>query len=76
LQKVDSLGQLSTIDSMVVKTRYHNDRTQKEAAVILDKLVAAGIEPGRLSTFVNARQEDAVENRKTIIKVVAKPKRN
>jgi len=76
LQKVDSLGQLSTIDSMVVKTRYHNDRTQKEAAVILDKLVAAGIEPGRLSTFVNARQEDAVENRKTIIKVIARPKRN
>ncbi len=76
LQKVDSLGQLSTQDSLVVKTRYHNDRTQKEANVIIDKLVAAGIDRGRVSMFVNARQEDAVENRKTIIKVVARPKRN
>lgn len=76
LQKVDSLGQLSTEDSLVVKTRYHNDRTQKEANVIIDKLVASGIDPGRLTMFVNARQEDSIENRKTVIKIVARPKRN
>lgn len=76
LQKVDSLGQLATQDSLVIKTRFHNDRTQKEAAVIIDKLIASGIEPGRLTTFVNARQEDVIENRKTVIKVVARPKLN
>ncbi len=76
LQKVDSLGQLSTQDSIIVKTRFHNDRTQKQAAVIIDKLTAAGIEPGRLTVFVNARPEDVPENRKTVIKVVARPKRN
>ncbi|HET9055033.1 MAG TPA: hypothetical protein VFM90_12710, partial [Cyclobacteriaceae bacterium] len=63
LQTVDSLGQFATKDSLVVKTRYHNDRTQKEAEVIIGKLVAAGIEPGRLTMFVNARQEDIIENR-------------
>lgn len=76
LQKVDSLGQLSTQDSIVVKTRYHNDRTQKQASVIVDKLIASGIESGRLTVFVNARQEDMIENRKTQIKIVARPKRN
>lgn len=76
LQKVDSLGQLSTQDSLVIKTRYHNDRTQKEAEVIIDKLVASGIDRGRINAFVNARQEDIIENRETVIKVVARPKRN
>lgn len=76
LQRVDSLGQFATRDSLVVKTRYHNDRTQKEAEVIINKLVAAGIEPTRLTMFVNARQEDIIENRKTVIKLVARPRRS
>lgn len=76
LQKVDSLGQLSTQDSLVVKNRYHNDRTQKEAGVIIDKLVASGVDRNRITVFVNARQEDIIENRKTVIKIVARPKRN
>lgn len=75
LEAVDSLGQLTTRDSVVVKTRYHNDRTEKEANVIIDKLVAAGIDRKNLTLFVNAKQEDVVENRKTTIKVVARPKR-
>lgn len=76
MQKVDPLGQLATQDSIVVKTRYHNDRTQKQAAAIVNKLVAMGIEAPRLTVFVNARQEDVMENRKTLIKVIARPKRN
>lgn len=76
LQKVDSLGQLTTQDSVVVKTRYHNDRTQKEANVIIERLAAFGINPGRVSVFVNARQEDIVENRKTVIKIIVRQKRN
>lgn len=75
LQSVDSLGQFTTRDSLVVKNRYHNDRTEKEANVIIDKLVAAGADRSSLTLFVNAKQEDAVENRKTVIKIVAKPKR-
>lgn len=76
IQKVDSLGQLSTQDSLVVKNRYHNDRTPKEAEVIVDKLIASGVERNRITVFVNARQEDIIENRKTIIKIVARQKRN
>lgn len=76
LQKVDSLGQLTTQDSLVVKNRYHNDRTQKEAEVIVEKLVALGIDRNRIAVFVNAKQEDIVENRKTTIKIIARPKRN
>ncbi len=76
LQKVDSVGQLSTQDSLVVKTRYHNDRTQKEANAIIDKLAASGIDPRRLTMFVNARQEDSIENRKTVIKIVVRKQRN
>lgn len=76
LQKVDSLGQLTTQDSLVVRNRYHNDRTQKESEVILDKLVASGIDRGRMNVFVNAKQEDIIENRKTVIKIVARQKRN
>lgn len=75
LQSVDSLGQLTTRDSLVVKNRYHNDRTEKEANVIIDKLVAAGIDRSSLTLFVNAKQEDVIENRKTVIKIVARPKR-
>lgn len=75
LEAVDSLGQLTTRDSVVVKTRYHNDRTEKEANVIIDKLVAAGVDRKSLILFVNAKQEDIVENRKTTIKIVARPKR-
>lgn len=76
LQKVDSIGQLSTQDSLVIETRYHNDRTQKEANVIIDMLAASGIDPGRLTMFVNAKQEDIIENRRTVIKVVVRQKRN
>jgi Tol biopolymer transport system component len=75
LQSVDSLGQLTTRDSLVVKSRYHNDRTEKEANVIIDKLVAAGVDRSNLTLFVNAKQEDVIENRKTVIKIVARPKR-
>lgn len=74
LQKVDSLGQLSTQDSLVIKTRYHNDRTPAEAEVIIAKLAASGIDRNRIAVLVNARQEDVVENRKTIIKLIARKK--
>lgn len=74
LEVVDSLSQLSTRDSVIVKTRYHNDRTEKEANVIIDKLTAAGVDRKSLSVFVNAKQEDVVENRRTTIKIVARPK--
>ncbi len=74
LESFDSLGQRTTRDSVVVKTRYHNDRTEKEAQAIIDKLVAAGIDRRNLSMFINARQEDVVENRKTTIKIIARPK--
>jgi anhydro-N-acetylmuramic acid kinase len=53
-----------------------NDRTQKEANAIIDKLAASGIDPRRLTMFVNARQEDSIENRKTVIKIIVRKQRN
>lgn len=72
LEKIDSLGQLTTRDSLVIKTRYHNDRTEKQANVIIDQLVAMGVERRNLTLFVNARPEEIIENKKTTIKLVAR----
>lgn len=75
LESIDSLGQLTTRDSMVVKTTYHNDRTQKQANAIVDKLAAAGIDRGNLSAFANSRPEEILYNRKTTVKIVARKKK-
>jgi hypothetical protein len=75
LEAIDSLGQLTTRDSLVVKTTYHNDRTEKQANVIIDQLVALGVDRKNLSLFVNARPEEVIENRKTSVKLVARKKK-
>ncbi len=75
LETVDSLGQLVTRDSLIVKTMYHNDRTEKQANTIIDQLVALGVDRNNLSLFVNARPEDVIENRRTTVKLVARLKK-
>jgi len=54
LEAIDTLGQLSTRDSLLIKTRYHNDRTEKQANAILDQLAALGVDRKNLSLFVNS----------------------
>jgi hypothetical protein len=75
LENIDSLGQLTTRDSLVINTRYHNDRTQEQANVIIDQLVAMGVDRRNLALFVNARPEEVLEKRKTTVKLVARKKK-
>lgn len=75
LEAIDSTGQMITRDSLIVKTTYHNDRTEKQANALVDQLVALGVNRGSLSIFVNARPEDIIENRRTTIKLVARKKK-
>lgn len=74
IEVIDSLGQLTTRDSLIVKDLYHNDRTQKQANEIIEQLVALGVDRKTLSVFVDAKPEDVVENRKTIVRLLARPK--
>ena len=75
LEAVDTVGQLITRDSLIVKTTFHNDRTEKQANTIIDQLVALGVDRRNLSLFVNARPEDVIENRRTTVKLVARLKK-
>jgi hypothetical protein len=75
LESIDSLGQLTTRDSVVVKRTYHNDRTEKQANAVIDKLVAAGIDRNALLVFRNSRPEEILDNRKTTVKIVARKRK-
>jgi hypothetical protein len=74
-EAIDSTGQLLTRDSLVIKTMYHNDRTEKQANAIIDQLVALGTDRKNLSLFVNSRPEEIIENRKTSVRLVARKKK-
>lgn len=75
VEAIDSTGQMLTRDSLVIKTTYHNDRTEKQANAIIDQLVAMGTDRKNLSLFVNSRPEEIVENRKTSVRLVARKKK-
>ena len=75
LEAVDSTGQMVTRDSIVVKTTFHNDRTEKQANEIINQLVVLGVDRKSLSLFVNSRPEDIIENRKTTVRLVARKKK-
>ena len=75
LEAIDSTGQMITRDSLVIKTRYHNDRTEKQGNAIIDQLVALGTDRKNLSLFVNSRPEEILENRKTSVRLVARKKK-
>lgn len=75
IEEIDSLGQLITRDSLVVKTTYNNDRTEKQANTIIEQLVALGIDRKKLGLSTDAKPEDVVENRKTLVKLLTKEDR-
>lgn len=75
LEAIDSTGQLITRDSLVVKTRYHNDRTEKQGNAVIDQLVTLGVDRKNLSLFVNSRPEEIIENRKTSVRLLARKKK-
>jgi Tol biopolymer transport system component len=69
---IDTLGQLYKRDTIMVKTRYHNDRTFKQAQAIITYLSSQGIETSRLTYFGNAIEAILPENKKLTIKAVAR----
>jgi hypothetical protein len=75
LEAIDTLGQMITRDSLVVKTTYHNDRTIKQANVIIDQLELLGVDRRSLTLFVNARPEEVADNRRTEIRLVVRSKK-
>jgi outer membrane protein OmpA-like peptidoglycan-associated protein len=70
--EIDSLGQLYKKDTVIARTRYHNDRTNKQARSIVEYLVKQGVDPRNLTVFVNAIPATLPENRKLIIKARAR----
>jgi hypothetical protein len=72
--EIDSLGQLYQIDTMTVKTIFHNDRTTKQAKAIIAYLVSQGADAGRVTFFVNAIPATAPENKRTTVKAALRKK--
>ncbi|MCI0750924.1 MAG: hypothetical protein L0Y35_03735 [Flammeovirgaceae bacterium] len=72
IEDIDTLGQLYTRDSTYAVYTYHNDRTAKQAESIITFLVNAGLDPNSLTSFVNARPEAVLENRKILVKAVVR----
>jgi outer membrane protein OmpA-like peptidoglycan-associated protein len=67
---IDSLGQLYQRDTFEIKTRWHNDRTVKQAQAIADYLVTQGVGPERLSILGNAIAATLPDDKKLIVKAV------
>lgn len=59
-----------TRDSVVVRKRYHNDRTLKQAKSIESALIRAGVAPGKLASSGKAVVEAIPERRRTYIQVI------
>jgi hypothetical protein len=71
---IDTLGQLYQRDTIVVKSRYHNDRTWQQAQTIVGYLVSQGASSTNFSIFGNAIPASLPENRKLTIKARVKRK--
>lgn len=70
-QDIDTAGQLIEIDTLIVKTYYHNDRTVAQAQRIIEFLTVQGIPSGNLTYLVNAIAAPP-DKRKLVIKAVAR----
>lgn len=74
--EIDTLGQLYEQDTILVKTRYHNDRTLQQGEQVVNYLVSKGADVSNTTLFVNARPEDIPENRKITVNVYIRRKEN
>jgi hypothetical protein len=74
IDEVDSVGQHYNRDTVVVKTVYHNDRTQLQAKTIVEFLVNGGVNADNLLVLTNAIPATLPENRKLTVKAMAKTK--
>jgi hypothetical protein len=74
IDDIDSLGQLYKRDTIVVRTTYHNDRTQLQAKAIVDYLIRSGVNADRLKILTNAIPAVLPENRKLTVAARARSK--
>lgn len=74
IDEIDSLGQLYKKDTIVVKRRYHNDRTSAQANTIIEYLVKLGVNRDNLKILTNAIPALLPENKRLTIKAVAREK--
>ncbi|WP_276368356.1 hypothetical protein [Chryseolinea sp. H1M3-3] len=74
IDEIDSLGQVYKRDTIIVKKRFHNDRTLAQANAIKAYLIRAGLNPDDLKVSTNAAPAVLPENRKLIVKAVARSK--
>lgn len=61
-----------TIDSVVLKHRYHNDRTPQMVLELVNYLAGQGIAAGRLRPMHQAQPAALPEERKTRVRVIAR----
>jgi hypothetical protein len=74
IDDIDTLGQLYKRDTTVVKKVYHNDRTIKQAQSIIEYLTKQGADSTSFSFLGNAIPATLPENKKLVIKAVARQK--
>ncbi|NJM24372.1 MAG: hypothetical protein HC859_01430 [Bacteroidia bacterium] len=68
IEMLDSAGQATMVDTIVVRTIYHNDRTEHQALSVMNFLLSEGVPSDRLLYFVNARPEAIEEKRGVLVK--------
>jgi hypothetical protein len=73
-EKIDSLGQPYQRDTVMVKTRYHNDRTHAQAKALIDYFVKQGVSETRFSYRVNAIPATLPEDKKLTVKAIVRAK--
>jgi len=60
-------------DSIVVKTTYHNDRTEQQAMAVVYYLVSQGIAADQLTHSHHTNEEAVIEKRKTKVTLSVRP---
>jgi hypothetical protein len=68
----DTTGAVITRDTVIVKTIYHNDRTEQQAMAIKYYFMGQGLPQDRLTIMTNAIPALRPEDRKLVVKVVAR----
>lgn len=69
---IDSLGQLIKVDTVLIKTRYHNNRTEKQAFAVVDQLKRLGIPEDKLTILTEALPAPLHEERRTVVRITAR----
>ena len=72
ISSLDSLGNPATHDSLVVKQRFHNDRTLKQGQAICEYLISQGVDKNSITYIGNTMPATTPPNRKLVIKAVAR----